>query len=59
MSVSCCCRREEGCFLPDEVSLQANDPLDDLLLGILGGPEGTINIYKAMSIKPKQENRAK
>lgn len=35
---------EECCFLPDEVSLQANDPLDDLLLGILGGPEGTINI---------------
>lgn len=25
---------------PDEVSLQANDPLDDLLLGILGGQDG-------------------
>lgn len=26
--------------LPDEVSLQADHPLDDLLLGVLGGPEG-------------------
>lgn len=25
---------------PDEVSLQANDPLDDLLLGVLGGHDG-------------------
>lgn len=31
---------DSGRFLPDEVSLQANDPLDDLLLRILGGPEG-------------------
>lgn len=48
----------ERCFLPDEVSLQANDPLDDLLLGIPRGPERTININKAISIKTKQENKA-
>ena len=35
-------REDEDVFLPDEVSLQANDPLDDLLLGVLGRPEGTI-----------------
>lgn len=52
----CCCRRS---FLPDDVSLQANDPLNDLLLGILGWPEETTkHIFKAMSKKQKQQNKS-
>lgn len=40
---------------PDEVSLQADDPLDDLLLGILGRPDGTKKQYeKHMSTKCNQ-----
>lgn len=51
-------KEKRSFFLPDEVSLQANDPFDDLLLWIPRGPEGAINIntLKAISIKPKQEN---
>ena len=33
----------------DEVSLQGDDPLDDLLLGVLGGPVGAIKISQLIT----------